>query len=122
MRDLLGEIGTKLHARLPTTKIFYYTTPDGNLPDTLILIRPYEVERSVTSASDMSLQSSAIYQIDVQSIERMTCRETQAEIESALKELGYYRLNGQELDDYLDNKHYVLAYRYKLKTKLYEVI
>lgn len=121
MRDWLGEIGVKLHARLPTTKIYYYRTPDG-IPETLILIRPYEVERSVLSASNKSLQNSVAYQIDVQSTDRMTCKKTQAIIEETLKELGYYRLNGQELDDYLDNKHYVLAYRYKMKTKLYEVI
>ena len=120
MRDCLGEIGVKLHARLPTTKIYYYRTPDG-IPETLILIRPYKVERSVLSASNKSLQTSVAFQIDVQSTNRMTCREVQATIEETLKELGYYRLNGQELDDYLDNKHYVLAYRYKMKTKLYEV-
>lgn len=120
MRDWIGEVGTKLHARLPTTKICYYRTPDG-VYDTFVLIRPYE-ERSALSASNKSLQTSVAFQIDVQSTNRMTCRETQATIEETLKELGYYRLNGQELDDYLDNKHYVLAYRYKMKTKLYEVI
>lgn len=121
MRDWIGEVGTKLHARLPTTKIYYYRTPDG-IPDTLILIRPYEVEQSALSASNKSFQTSVAFQIDVQSTNRMTCREVQATIGESLKELGYYRLNGQELDDYLDNKHYVLAYRYKMKTKLYEVI
>lgn len=121
MRDWIGEVGTKLHARLPTTKICYYRTPDG-VYDTFVLIRPYEVEQSSLSASNKSLQTAVTFQIDVQSTNRMTCRETQATIEETLKELGYYRLNGQELDDYLDNKHYVLAYRYKMKTKLYEVI
>lgn len=121
MRDWIGEVGAKLHARLPTTKIYYYRTPDG-IPDTLVLIRPYEVEQSSLSASNKSLQTAVTFQIDVQSTNRMVCRETQAIIEEALRELGYYRLNGQGLDDYLDNKHYVLAYRYKMKTKLYEVI
>ena len=130
MKDALNEIYTALmhNSKIEQTTlnagkhaIYYYKEPDGNLPLTLILIRPYSPPQYKVSASNQALQQSFTVQIDVQSIKRMICKELQTEIENSLREIGYNRLNGQDLDEYFEEtKHYVDARRYKLKTRLYE--
>lgn len=131
MKDALQEIYLRLmsnskieQATLNANKhaIFYYKEPDGTLPSTLILIRPYSPPQYEVSASDSGMQQSVTVQIDVQSTKRMTCKELQAEIEKELRQIGYRRLNGQDLDEYFeDSKRYVDARRYKLNTKIYEM-
>lgn len=131
MKDALQEIYLHLmsnskieQATLNANKhaIFYYKEPDGTLPPTLILIRPYSPPQYELSASDTGMQQSVTVQIDVQSNKRMTCKELQAEIEKELKCIGYRRLNGQDLDEYFeDSKRYVDARRYKFNTKIYEM-
>lgn len=131
MKDALQEIYLRLmsnskieQATLNANKhaIFYYKEPDGTLPPTLILIRPYSPPQYEISASDSGMQQSVTVQIDVQSTKRMTCKELQVEIEKELRQIGYRRLNGQDLDEYFeDSKRYVDARRYKLNTKIYEM-
>lgn len=131
MKDALQEIYLRLmsnskieQATLNANKhaIFYYKEPDGTLPPTLILIRPYSPPQYEISASDSGMQQSVTVQIDVQSTKRMTCKELQTEIEKELRHIGYRRLNGQDLDEYFeDSKRYVDARRYKLNTKIYEM-
>ncbi|OQQ84464.1 hypothetical protein [Ligilactobacillus salivarius] len=130
MKDALSEIYSSFlketvieKATLDGKKhhIYYYQEPDGALPQTFILIRPYKPPESSISMSDKSAQQEITVQIDVQSTVRMMCKELQSKVEEVLKPLGYIRINGQGLDEYFDEtKHYVDARRYKLKTKLYE--
>lgn len=130
MRDSLSEIYSSLMANDTIERavingtrhaIFYYKEPDGSMPKTLILIRPYQPPEPARSMSDESVQQEIVVQIDVQSVDRMTCKTLQAQVEKSLEPLGYRRINGQGLDEYFaETKHFVDARRYKLTTKLYE--
>ncbi|WP_207106188.1 hypothetical protein [Ligilactobacillus agilis] len=101
--------------------IHYYQEPDGTLPKTLILLRPYQPPEPTKSVSNEVVQQEVIVQIDVQSTDRMTCKMLQAKVEENLRPLGFIKLNGQGLDEYFaETKHFVDARRYRLITKLYE--
>ncbi|ETA73858.1 hypothetical protein [Ligilactobacillus equi] len=101
--------------------IHYYQEPAGTLPKTLILIRPYQPPEPTKSMSNEAVQQEVIVQIDVQSVDRMTCKMLQAKVEEDLRTLGFLKLNGQGLDEYFaETKHFVDARRYRLTTKLYE--
>lgn len=101
--------------------IYYYEMPDGELPANLIIIRPYLPPTPAYSGSDKHLAQRLIFQIDVQSVDRMTCKKLQIAIEQSLLELGYRRLPNQELDEYFkDTRRYVDARRYQKITRIYE--
>ncbi|MCI5942911.1 MAG: hypothetical protein MRZ40_10135 [Ligilactobacillus animalis] len=101
--------------------IYYYEMPDGELPANLIIIRPYSPPSPAYSGSDKYLAQRLIFQIDVQSVDRMTCKKLQIAIEQSLSELGYRRLLNQELDEYFkDTRRYVDARRYQKITRIYD--
>lgn len=101
--------------------IYYYEMPDGELPANLIIIRPYLPPTPAYSGSDKYLAQRLIFQIDVQSVDRMTCKKLQIAIEQSLLELGYRRLPNQELDEYFkDTRRYVDARRYQKITRIYD--
>lgn len=130
MRDAMSEIYQGLlknaaieQATLKGKKhnIYYYEMPDSELPANLIIIRPYSPPTPAYSGSDKYLAQRLIFQIDVQSVDRMTCKKLQIAIEQSLSELGYRRLPNQELDEYFkDTRRYVDARRYQKITKIYE--
>lgn len=102
--------------------IKFYNTPDGELPDTFILIRPMRPPQQEVAGSDKTLATDLRYQIDVQSTDRMTCKTLQGEIVKQMKSLGFSRLeaSGDELDDYFsDTKHYIDARRFVYQ-KMYD--
>lgn len=101
--------------------IYYYEMPDGELPSTLVIIRPYSPPAPAYCGSDKNLAQRLTFQIDVQSVDRMTCKKLQVAIEQSLSELRYRRLPNQELDEYFkDTRRYVDARRYQKVTKIYE--
>lgn len=101
--------------------IYYYEMPDGELPANLIIIRPYSPPEPAYRGSDRYLAQRLTFQIDVQSVDRMTCKKLQVAIEQSLSELGYRRLPNQELDEYFkDTRRYVDARRYQKITRIYE--
>lgn len=101
--------------------IYYYEMPDGELPANLIIIRPYSPPAPAYTGSDKYLAQRLIFQIDVQSVDRMTCKKLQIAIEQSLSELGYRRLPNQELDEYFkDTRRYVDARRYQKITRIYD--
>ena len=101
--------------------IYYYEMPDGELPANLIIIRPYSPPEPAYGGSDRYLAQRLTFQIDVQSVDRMTCKKLQVAIEQSLSELGYRRLPNQELDEYFkDTRRYVDARRYQKITRIYE--
>lgn len=132
MKDMMMEIYNSLMgnnvikgAVYDSTKkihnIKFFDTPDGTLPDTFILIRPMRPPQSAIGGSNESLATDFLYQLDVQSTVRMTCKILQSEISKSLKSLGFIRYGTDELDDYFsDTKHYVDARRYYAASKLYD--
>lgn len=130
MRDAMSEIYQGLlknaaieQATLKGKKhnIYYYEMPDGELPANLIIIRPYSPPAPAYNGSDKHLAQRLIFQIDVQSVDRMTCKKLQIAIEQSLSELGYRRLPNQELDEYFkDTRRYVDARRYQKITRIYD--
>lgn len=115
IKDAVYDSTKKVH------NIKFFDTPDGTLPDTFILIRPMRPPQSVIEGSDESLATDFLYQLDVQSTVRMTCKTLQSEISKSLKSLGFIRYETDELDDYFsDTRHYVDARRYYAVSKLYD--
>ncbi|AUJ29630.1 MAG: hypothetical protein LKJ22_01010 [Liquorilactobacillus nagelii] len=115
IKDAVYDSTKKVH------NIKFFDTPDGTLPDTFILIRPMRPPQSAIEGSDESLATDFLYQLDVQSTVRMTCKTLQSEISKSLKPLGFTRYGTDELDDYFsDTKHYVDARRYYAISKLYD--
>lgn len=115
IKDAVYDSTKKIH------NIKFFDTPDGTLPDTFILIRPMRPPQSAIEGSDESLATDFLYQLDVQSTVRMTCKTLQSEISKSLKSLGFIRYETDELDDYFsDTKHYVDARRYYAASKLYD--
>lgn len=130
MKDALSEIYQALmaddfikQAVVNGTKhsIYYYEMPDSELPKTLIIIRPYSPPIPAYSGSDKYLSQKLTFQIDVQAVDRLTCKKLQRQIEKVLYELNYRRLLNQELDDYFkDTRRYVDARRYQKVTPIYD--
>lgn len=93
-----------------------------SLPDdqTSIIIDPLGPPEEAVKGSNTSLSNKFIYQINVESTDRIECKKLQSKIKTLLNEFGFAQTSGG-LDEYFDTtKRYVDARRYIGYSKLYE--
>lgn len=98
-----------------------YQRPES-LPDTQtsIIIDPLGPPEEAAKGSNTSLSNKFIYQINVESTDRIECKKLQSKIKTLLNESGFTQTSGG-LDEYFDTtKRYVDARRYIGYSKLYE--
>lgn len=98
-----------------------YQRPES-LPDTQtsIIIDPLGPPEEAAKGSNTSLSNKFIYQINVESTDRIECKKLQSKIKTLLNEFGFTQTSGG-LDEYFDTtKRYVDARRYIGYSKLYE--
>ncbi|MGV9050966.1 hypothetical protein [Lactococcus lactis] len=98
-----------------------YQRPES-LPDnqTSIIIDPLGPPEEAVKGSNTSLSNKFIYQINVESTDRIECKKLQSKIKTLLNEFGFTQTSGG-LDEYFDTtKRYVDARRYIGYSKLYE--
>ena len=97
-----------------------------NRPDTLpsnetsIVIRPVGPPMQTVHGSNTSLAKTFLYQVNVESIDYMECKELQKKIEKIMEDQGFYQTAGG-LDEWIPEiKRYVDARTYKGQSALYE--
>lgn len=96
----------------------YPETADTSRP--FITIRPLQPPQASNYGSDQNLGYQFFYQIDVQSKNRMKCKEIQAAVKEVMEGLGFSQQTGG-LDEYFEEtKRYVDARRYSKTTQLYD--
>jgi len=87
---------------------------------TSIVIKPVGSPMQAVSGSDTSLAKVFLYQINVESKNRVECKELQRKIEKIMEEQGFYQTTGG-LDEWIPEiKRYVDARTYKGRSALYE--
>ena len=87
---------------------------------TSIVIRPVGSPMQAVSGSDTSLAKVFLYQINVESTNRLECKELQGRIEKIMENQGFYQTEGG-LEQWIpDIKRYVDARTYKGRSALYE--
>lgn len=95
----------------------------GELEDksgTFIIIDPIDVQVPRTYASDISLQTSFIYQINVEGYKRKEVKQVQYRIKELMEQEGLNQLD-LGLDDYFSaTNRFVDARRYAGNSKLYD--
>ena len=125
--DMLGEIEEVLLKSVEIQKIKEakglksYQRPES-IPDTQtsIIIDPLGPPEEAAKGSNTSLSNKFIYQINVESTDRIECKKLQSKIKALLNEAGFTQTSGG-LDEYFETtKRYVDARRYIGYSKLYE--
>lgn len=88
--------------------------------ETSIVIKPVGPPMQVVHGSDTSLSKLFLYQVNVESIDYMECKELQRKIEKIMEDHGFYQTSGG-LDEWIPEiKRYVDARTYKGRSALYE--
>ena len=88
--------------------------------ETSIVIKPVGPPMQVVHGSDTSLSKMFLYQVNVESIDYMECKELQRKIEKIMEAQGFYQTSGG-LDEWIPEiKRYVDARTYKGRSALYE--
>ena len=88
--------------------------------ETSIVIKPVDPPMQVVHGSDTSLSKLFLYQVNVESIDYMECKELQRKIEKIMEDQGFYQTSGG-LDEWIPEiKRYVDARTYKGRSALYE--
>lgn len=88
--------------------------------ETSIVIIPVGPPMQSAHGSNTSLAKIFLYQINVESISRVECKELQGKIEKIMENQGFYQTEGG-LDQWIpDIKRYVDARTYKGRSALYE--
>lgn len=88
--------------------------------ETSIVIKPVGPPMQVVHGSDTSLSKLFLYQVNVESIDYMECKELQRKIEKIMEDQGFYQTRGG-LDEWIPEiKRYVDARTYKGRSALYE--
>ncbi|MBK5446066.1 DUF3168 domain-containing protein [Peribacillus sp. TH24] len=107
-------ISNELIVSLCNDRIKFYDYPEtGDTNKPFIVIDPLDVPVPTVYASNDNHAYEYLYQIDVESTNRMTVKEIQAEIKKELKKLGFGQLK-DGLDEYFkETKRYVDARRYQ---------
>ncbi|MFB6800451.1 DUF3168 domain-containing protein [Peribacillus butanolivorans] len=107
-------ISNELIASLCNDRIKFYEYPEtGDTNNPFIVIDPLDVPVPTVYASNENHVYEYLYQIDVESTNRMTVKDIQAEIKKELKKLGFGQLK-DGLDEYFkETKRYVDARRYQ---------
>lgn len=123
VKDRLEEIWEKLNEdeRLTDISIKSFVR-DSNLDDTetSIVLLPVAPPTQTVFGSDTSLSKVFLIQINVESIDRKTCKELQRIIEKIMESEGFYQTVGG-LDEYIEDLgRYVDARTYRGVSKLYE--
>ncbi len=89
-----------------------------NLPS--ITVIPSGPPEQIARGSNHSLSKHFIFQVSIESTDRMTSKELQRTVERIFNDLGFYQMNGG-LDEYFsDTKRYVDARFYEGNSNLYE--
>jgi len=87
---------------------------------TSIVIKPVGSPMQAVMGSDTSLAKVFLYQINVESKNRVECKELQRKIEKIMEEQGFYQTTGG-LDEWIPEiKRYVDARTYRGRSALYE--
>ena len=88
--------------------------------ETSIVIIPIGPPMQTVHGSNTSLAKTFLYQINVESTNRLECKELQGRIEKIMEDQGFYQTEGG-LDQWIpDIKRYVDARTYKGRSALYE--
>ena len=123
VKDRLEEIWEKLNEdeRLSNISIKSFVR-DTNLDDTetSIVLVPVAPPMQTNYGSDTSLSKVFLIQINVESIDRKTCKELQRIIEKTMESEGFYQTVGG-LDEYIEDLgRYVDARTYRGVSRLYD--
>ncbi|MBK5497414.1 DUF3168 domain-containing protein [Peribacillus sp. TH14] len=107
-------ISNELIVSLCEDRIKFYEYPEtGDANKPFIVIDPLDVPVPTVYASNEYHANEYLYQIDVESTNRLLVKEIQAEIKKELKKLGFGQLK-DGLDEYFkETKRYVDARRYQ---------
>ncbi len=88
--------------------------------ETSIVIIPVGPPMQTAHGSNTSLAKTFLYQVNVESADRVECKELQGIIEKIMEEQGFYQTEGG-LDEWIpDIKRYVDARTYKGQSGLYD--
>lgn len=107
-------ISNELIVSLCADRIKFYEYPEtGDTSKPFIVIDPLDVPVPTVYASNENHANEYLYQIDVESTNRLQVKEIQAEIKKELKKLGFGQLK-DGLDEYFkETKRFVDARRYR---------
>jgi len=102
-------------------RIKYYQSPATADHDNLfVVITPLGPPKPSSSGSDNYLNLEFTVQINVESIERLSCKTAAHEIQNEMFALGFGQLS-DGLDEFMpETTRYVDARRYRGSTKLYD--
>lgn len=123
VKDMLTEIGElfKQDEVLRSVKTKTFKRPESLPSDqTSIVIVPLAPPRQTNFGSDKPLVKKFMYQIDVESVSRLECKDLQNRIEKKLMVIDFFQSdNGLERYDE-DTNRYLDARTYKGFSSLYE--
>ena len=122
MKDMLSEIYEEFCSdpAISSYPIKYYDYPEAAPKETFIIIKPIAPPIASLGASDKELSQQLTYQIDVQSGNRLLCKQIQQTIKKCMYSLDFSQLS-EGLDEFFsDTKRYVDARRYRKNTALYD--
>ncbi|MFS0603214.1 DUF3168 domain-containing protein [Peribacillus frigoritolerans] len=107
-------ISNEMIVSLCADRIKFYEYPEtGDTSKPFIVIDPLDVPVPTVYASNENHANEYLYQIDVESTNRLQVKEIQAEIKKELKKLGFGQLK-DGLDEYFkETKRFVDARRYQ---------
>ncbi|MET1177565.1 DUF3168 domain-containing protein [Peribacillus simplex] len=107
-------ISNELIVSLCADRIKFYEYPEtGDASKPFIVIDPLDVPVPTVYASNENHANEYLYQIDVESTNRLQVKEIQAEVKKELKKLGFGQLK-DGLDEYFkETKRFVDARRYQ---------
>ena len=123
IKDKLTELYNTLeeHESLSGISIKSFERPETLGDDeTSIVIIPVGPPMQTAHGSNTSLAKTFLYQINVESKNRVECKELQGKIEKIMEHQGFYQTEGG-LDQWIpDIKRYVDARTYKGQSTLYD--
>jgi hypothetical protein len=107
-------ISNEMIVSLCEDRIKFYEYPEtGDTSKPFIVIDPLDVPVPTVYASNGNHANEYLYQIDVESMNRLQVKKIQAEIKKELKKLGFGQLK-DGLDEYFkETKRFVDARRYQ---------
>jgi hypothetical protein len=107
-------ISNEMIVSLCEDRIKFYEYPEtGDTSKPFIVIDPLDVPVPTVYASNENHANEYLYQIDVESMNRLQVKKIQAEIKKELKKLGFGQLK-DGLDEYFkETKRFVDARRYQ---------
>lgn len=123
VKDKLDELHNALQAddELAGVCIKSFNRPESLAEDEAsIVIIPLGPPIQTAHGSNTSLAKVFLYQVNVESVDRMECKKLQRKIEKIFEEEGFYQTAG-DLDSWIPEiKRYVDARTYRGVSRLYE--